>query len=123
MKSSKEILCVDDNRFVLDALTSSLEQAGYHVLAAPNAVEALAVFRRASEAIGLVVTDIDMPQMSGVELAGLVRESKENCRVLLISGNAMPPEARGLKCSFLAKPFAPDVLLETVEEMLAGNRQ
>jgi CheY-like chemotaxis protein len=115
------ILCVDDNTFVLSALSDCLERAGHRVLIARSALEALGMFRREHDAIRVVVTDVDMPIMSGVELASTIKSESQDCSVLLISGNPLPPEAEGLECGFLAKPFPPGVFLETVEGMLAAS--
>ena len=118
--NDSSILCVDDNRFVLDALSDCLKKAGHPVMIAHDGFEALGMFRRAVDSIRLVVADVEMPQMSGVELANLIKDAKHNCSVLLISGAPLPPEAKGLDCAFLHKPFAPGALVETVEGMLAG---
>ncbi len=119
--SESPILCVDDNTFVLEAVSDCLRKAGHPVVVAHNGFEALGMFRRAQEAIRLVVADVDMPQMSGVELASLIKDSNHDCPVVLMSGEPLPPEAQGLHCTFLAKPFPPGVLLETVEAMLAAH--
>src|SRR5262249_1532486 len=103
-------------------LSECLERAGHRVLIARSGLEALGMFRREHDAIRVVVTDVDMPLMSGVELASMIKDEGHDCSVLLISGNPLPPEAEGLDCGFLSKPFPPEVFLETVEGMLCGAR-
>lgn len=115
-------MCVDDNTFVLRALSDCLERAGHRVLIARSGLEALGVFRRKHDAIRVVVTDVDIPVMSGMELASAIKGESRACSVLLISGNPLPPEAEVLDCGFLAKPFPPRVFLEAVEGMLAGSK-
>src|SRR5579863_6963009 len=81
------ILLVDDQNSVRDALYTILESDGYEVLAASNGRDGLTIFRQSTRPIELLVTDYNMPQMSGLELA---RECSRLCgelSVLYVSGS------------------------------------
>jgi DNA-binding NtrC family response regulator len=64
----------------------------------------------------LVVSDIDMPRMTGVELAAVTAARWPAVTVLLVSGQGGPP--RSYEGRFLGKPFTPDELIATVDELL-----
>src|SRR5580658_2244671 len=67
--SPSRVLLVDDDRSIRHALYTLLESEGYEVLAAGNGLDGLAVFRQSTRPIELLVTDYNMPRMSGLELA------------------------------------------------------
>src|SRR5437879_4464421 len=96
------ILLVDDDEAVRGPLLASLQRAGHEVLAASDGPEALSMLGRAGNKIQMLITDVEMPAMSGIELASLITRFCPGCPVLLISGGTLPSdgEARGWK--FLA---------------------
>lgn len=116
------ILIVDDEVSIRRILYRILENGGYDVLSAGNGAEALSIYRRSSPAVDLLITDYNMPEMTGLELARECTAIHSRLPVLHISG-APPDEA--LRCelhkpgrAFLAKPFRKDELLRTCKEML-----
>jgi CheY-like chemotaxis protein len=116
------VLLVDDEDSVRDALYSLLESSGYDVLAAGNGPDGLTICRQSSPPIDLLVTDYNMPRMSGLELA---RECSRLCcglRVLYVSGSRpdedLQADLRAPKRGFLAKPFRGQDLLRKVRELL-----
>ena len=118
------ILLVDDENAVLNLLYRLLESEGYEVLAASNGPDAVAICSRSVRPIELLVTDYNMPEMSGLELA---RECSLLCSglpVLYVSGAHPDEELQGdLKAgkrAFIAKPFHPDDLLRKARELLAA---
>jgi two-component system, OmpR family, lantibiotic biosynthesis response regulator NisR/SpaR len=113
------ILVVDDDVLIRRLLSKYLEMAGYAVCTAASGEEAIQRIMAEPELIQLLVTDIDMPGMSGVELA--IKATRLcGCPVLLISGSLLESEAsdtyRGW--NFLAKPFHAQVFLHKVERAL-----
>ncbi|MDA8310674.1 MAG: GAF domain-containing protein [Actinomycetota bacterium] len=117
------VLVVDDEREVLRLEVRELESAGFEVLEAANASEALHLLQARGGAVDLLVTDVVMPGMSGIELAAAVRFSYPGTRVLFVSGHLdeeaavkgpLPEEA-----SLLTKPFSPDELTRRVREAIA----
>lgn len=110
------VLVVDDEPMVRRFMARALSEAGYQVLEAPSGVEAVAVLSANPAGIQLVVSDIAMPQMSGLDLAAIVGERWPTVSLLLVSGQGRPPaEYRG---SFLPKPFAPDSLVAAVVSLM-----
>jgi CheY-like chemotaxis protein len=114
---------VDDEpairRFIIDALRSS----GYEVSVAASGREALTVLHRESEAPTLLLVDMEMPGMTGVELAARVRADRPGIRVILMTGReasvARARERAGLVEGVLLKPFGLAELLEVVLDALA----
>ena len=80
------ILFVDDNRDVLEVGTNILKSLNYKVLIARNGQEAMAVFNASKDFIDLVLLDVVMPIMDGVEAAGLIRTEKPEQKVIFSTG-------------------------------------
>jgi DNA-binding response OmpR family regulator len=105
------ILVVDDNLEFRGFAQMFLEKAGYTVVTAPDGVEALRFYREHQSSIMLLLTDITMPNMNGLELASCVLEIDSRLPVLVMSGAARA-DYRGLEN--IAKPFRPAELIERV---------
>lgn len=82
------VLVVEDDEAMRKLITALLDGSGYKVLQAPNGEAALQLARESAQRIDLVLTDMLMPGMSGVELSANVRELRPDMRVLLMSGYA-----------------------------------
>jgi CheY-like chemotaxis protein len=110
------ILCVDDERVSLIVRARVLEKAGYEVIPANSAAEALHALQ--SRPVDLVLTDLVMPGMNGAELAREIKKQNSSLPVLLFSGvNELPAEASGADL-FVSKLEGPDFLCEKVAETL-----
>jgi len=118
------ILVVDDNTDVLRASTSILASAGFRVQVAGDGVEALECFHKHRHEICLVLTDIVMPRMSGLELAMKICKIDPNVAILLISGysEALLEEEGRKTFPFVRKPFLAADLIEKVREILGAAR-
>jgi len=112
-----DVLVVDDEMDVLKALTQTLEIEGINTLTATNGQEALALVQPGWA--GIVLTDINMPVMDGMELIRQLRTVDPDLPVIMLTGHgdvSIAVEAmRNGAYDFLEKPFATDVLLETVQ--------
>jgi DNA-binding NtrC family response regulator len=113
------ILVVDDDKTLSKMMATILQMAGYQVLTASDGMEALTVSRSYQGQIGLLISDIVMPKMNGVELANAMSQERPFTKVLLISGH---PEAE-IPSTFrlLAKPFSNSVLCRRVREVLMSQ--
>jgi two-component system cell cycle sensor histidine kinase/response regulator CckA len=120
--SPPTVLLVDDDDAVRQFLEACLMRTGYTIMAARDGADALNLLKRTESEIDLLVTDVDMPQMSGMELADITTAARPQCEVLLVSGKPLPPEADGHGWEFLPKPFTPDVFIGAVEAMLHRTR-
>jgi two-component system cell cycle sensor histidine kinase/response regulator CckA len=119
---SETILLVDDSDMVRRLARDVLSTAGYHVLEAAGADEALQVAGNQHDGINLLVTDVVMPGRSGIELAERLRVTHTELPVLYISGYTEMAIVRdGLlsqDVAFLQKPFTPGDLLRKVRQAL-----
>jgi PAS domain S-box-containing protein len=122
LTGTETILLAEDDEILRPLSTGLLERLGYHVLAAEDAMQALAVAGAHDGPIHLLVADVVMPGTSGRELARRLAEVRPDTKVLYISGytddaivhhGMLEP---GL--NFLQKPFTPDVLARKVRELL-----
>lgn len=110
------ILCVDDEANPLVLRKMVLEKAGYEVLAAHSAQEALEVI--AANRVDLVLSDHLMPGTTGAQLAQQVKERYPQIPVMLLSGvNEIPLEADSADV-FLSKVEGPDKLCQQIAEVL-----
>ena len=107
--SPRTVLLVDDDDAVRHFLTTCLARTGHTIVAARDGADALDILKRTQPEIHLLVTDVDMPNMSGTELAAIMTAALPQCEVLLVSGKPLPAEADGHGWEFLPKPFTPDV--------------
>lgn len=113
--SAKRVLVVDDERCITDTLVVILRKAGYEVTGCYNAESAL----RECEAFKpeLVITDVSMPGMNGVDLAVELKQKYPACKILLISGHASTvnllekAKIQGYGFDLLTKPVHPSDLL------------
>ena len=116
------VLLVDDEHSVRESLYTLLEGDGYEVLAASNGPDALAIFRQSSRPIELLVTDYNMPEMSGLQLARDCSLLCNDLSVLYVSGcrpdEDLEADLRARKRGFLAKPFRGNDLLRKARELL-----
>lgn len=114
------ILLVEDDAQVRDIASGKLQRAGYNVLQAEDGIEALKVFGMSRNPIDLVVTDIKMPNMDGIELAQKLTAQLPELPIVLISGYADVTDAmhraQSLTFQFVSKPFRGNELLAAVEK-------
>ena len=107
------VLVVDDDSAVRELVTALLKGNGHSVLAAANGLEALMVYSSYRARIDLVVTDVDMPQMNGIELVNRIRALDPSKRIIVMSGRPLDDPVEN--CALLSKPFTPNQLRAAVE--------
>jgi DNA-binding response OmpR family regulator len=112
---TRAILVVDDNASIRRLVKAFLEAAGYTVIIAVDGEAALDFFMRNRPAIALLLTDVEMPRMNGLDLADRVLELEGNLPVLFMSGTTGRAD-RGYGC--VAKPFRGAELVARVEVVL-----
>lgn len=113
------ILCVDDEPEVLEGLRRTLRREPYRLLTATSAVEALHTIE--AERVDVIVSDIDMPGTSGLELVARIRRERPEIIRLLLTGDASLEAAldainQGEVHRFLTKPWDSDQLRRTLHE-------
>jgi DNA-binding NtrC family response regulator len=114
------ILVVDDNAGVLKVVSEILKEANYHVLQANNGAEAIAMSRKTAGEIALLLSDVDMPLLSGPDLGEELRKSRPDLRVMLMSGGGADGNLLVMNYgwAFIQKPFVKGRLLKMVVEVL-----
>ena len=118
------LLMVDDDETVLTPVAKLLRGLGYRVEVAESGGEALRILGRSLEDVDLLITDLQMPGMTGEELALAVTESKPGTKVLFVSGDvAVGPlnESGNEQTRYLSKPFLPSELARCVRRMLDAS--
>jgi two-component system cell cycle sensor histidine kinase/response regulator CckA len=122
LAGAQTILVVDDVRIVRQVTYRLLSEAGYRVFEAASAAEALDVLMTSQRPIDLVIVDVVMPEVSGVELVQRIEARWPTMRVLFMSAYQAEVLVReGLEhpnVIFLAKPFTRDELLGKVTAAL-----
>jgi two-component system cell cycle sensor histidine kinase/response regulator CckA len=114
------VLLVDDEpqiRTLLEHLL--LKEERYQVLTAGSGEEALDVSRQCPDKIDLLITDIDMGKMNGIQLYRHIREERPDTAALFISGKADGFRDSLPQCPLLEKPFPLGKFVQTVQEVLA----
>jgi CheY-like chemotaxis protein len=117
-----QILVVDDEPGVRLLVCRMLAQGGYGTCEAADGAEALASLR-AGLPVDLVLSDVAMPQLNGVQLLEALSLSHPDLPVLLMSGYAVEAlVARGIAapCGIVMKPFTPERLLDEVRRCLSA---
>src|SRR5210317_2448951 len=123
-----KLLLVDDEEGIPKVLGISLTDLGYQVLTAENGEEALEIFRRENPPI--VLTDIKMPVMDGIELLRIIKDESPDSEVIMITGHGdMELAIKSLKyraIDFVTKPINDDILeiaLGRAHEKIQMRRQ
>lgn len=122
-RGTETILLTDDEPLVRNLIATLLNNQGYTVLEASNGSEALQVVREhANDKIDLLLTDIAMPQMDGVQLSTEFRRLFPQAKIILMSGYTEESKLQRVMAEpnveFIGKPFKPQTLMHKVREML-----
>lgn len=114
------ILVVDDDPHILEVLEARLTSAGYRTVTATSAMAGLEVVR--SQVVDLLISDVRMPGMSGMELLRQVKELRPRLQVILLTAYGTIPDAvdavKAGALDYLTKPFEGRDLLKKVSEVL-----
>ena len=118
--SKLKIMIVDDEVDICNLFRDALQVAGYNVRAFTNPTEALEDFRLHNEEYGVIITDIRMPEMSGIELIKRVNQINKNVKVFLMTAFELKnEELQELKMNeFLNKPIYTQRLVEMVKRYI-----
>lgn len=118
-KRTRAILVVEDNDSVAQLVKLLLESAGYAVIVAGDGDAGFAFFQQNRPAISLLLTDVEMPRMNGIDLADRVLELDGKLPILFMSGTDTPNADRGYGC--VAKPFQATELIARVGAALQAS--
>ncbi|MBT3273946.1 MAG: response regulator [Spirochaetales bacterium] len=121
-RGHEKILLVEDEQIVSDLIVRILTRRGYQILSAKSPANAIQILKNQPSGIDMLVSDVVMPGMNGVELAEELKRTQPDLRVLFISGYAhdtigsLTSNENGV--NFIQKPFAPDALTAKVRGIL-----
>ena len=119
---SETILLVEDEAELLSSIAELLRQEGYTVLTARTGEESIEIYRARRDAISLLVTDVELPDVSGWDAFQKIRELDPDARALLVSGyldsRMRARMLEGGAKGFLRKPYTLDGMLRAIREVL-----
>lgn len=124
MKTSKKILIVDDSPTVRQQVGQALQHAGFQVLEAGDGVEGTAKVN-SDPSIGMVILDVNMPRMSGLEMLERIKQDAQNSalQVIMLTSEgqrAMIERARNAGAKgWIVKPFKAELLVAAVQKLLS----
>ena len=122
---TETVLVAEDQPDLRALTTRMLREAGFEVLSAEDGASALRICEERAEPIDLILTDVVMPNVKGLELAERAKHSHPEARVLFMSGyadeDALLADLRGSPERLLTKPFRRDQLLERVRTILGSG--
>src|SRR6266481_2770120 len=121
-KHQPTVLLVEDDEATRHVMTRILVREGYMTLSAETGHDALGFLRTPLSPIDVVILDVHLPDVSGIDLCARIREQYPNLPVVVCTGEAEPAEAARLLelgvHRYFCKPVAADELLATVEAAL-----
>lgn len=121
---ARKVLVVDDSRTVRQQVGIVLRDAGYDVIEAADGLEGAEKISETPD-VALVICDVNMPKMNGIEMLALVKKDARNAslNVLMLTTEGQPALIQRAKAAgargWIVKPFKPELLLATVKK-LAG---
>ena len=116
------ILLAEDEAVVRNLVRLMLSKEGYAVLTANDGQEALELCEKFADPIHLLLTDVVMPRMTGLELAERIREQRPETKIMVMSGQtATTILEKNTPDAFLRKPFVPPTLLQCVQRVLTSS--
>lgn len=125
MIAMKRILIIEDDVVIREILLEALEPCGYHLEEAENGKEGLKLHRK--QPFDLIITDIIMPEMEGLETITAVKESRPDVMIIAISGGGRGGAGEYLNMAehmgahrVFNKPFDPEEMRLTVMQMLGA---
>jgi len=124
MSLHPKLLIIDDNEAILASLKSFLARKGYEVIAASNGLDALKLLEAAHNEFDLVITDLVMPNISGVAITSILKKQNPQIPIIAITGYGEQPEALAREAHadvVIEKPFKLEELEETICDLLGSS--
>lgn len=123
-----KILLVDDDAGILNAMKANLVSFGYEVMFTKKAHQALQIIHGStghSDFVDLLITDLRMPGMDGLELIRSARRNNPTLQALLMTAYGNDEIRETVKalgsCGYLEKPFSPEIVKQHINNLLRGR--
>jgi CheY-like chemotaxis protein len=121
----KMVLLVEDNAATRKALRTLLEVQHYNVILAPNGKVALDQLERYNKSIFLIISDLVMPQMGGIDLYHQIKERWRDTKILFVTGHPLGEDAQALLkkggVHWLQKPFTIEDFNAVLQTIVKSN--
>ena len=121
MSVKNTLLIIDDNEILLNAIDDYFSKRNYQVYASTNGLDALKLLETYGDTIDLVITDLIMPNISGVGIIAIAKKKFPNLPVVAITGWGEHPEALAAEANadkIIEKPIKLNKLEEVIKEIL-----
>ncbi len=125
MENPYRILIIDDNEVILDSFSKFFSKNNYTVVTASNGLDGLKILESQKDIFDLIITDIVMPNISGVAIISIVKNKYPNVPVIAITGWGEHPEALAAEAEadlVLEKPIALPELGKHIKELLSKKQ-
>jgi len=122
MEKSYKLIIIDDNKEILTALTDFLSKKKYDVVSASDGLDGLKLLETEQQGFDLIITDLVMPNISGVGLISIIKKKFPDLPVIAITGWGEHPEALATEAQanrVLEKPFDLSELDTLIRELLS----
>ncbi|PQP35054.1 hypothetical protein C6A37_04535 [Desulfobacteraceae bacterium SEEP-SAG9] len=124
-KGTEKILFVDDEKGFIDVVQQMLDRLGYKVTARTSSIEALEAFRNKPDAFDLIITDLTMPNMTGIELAKEIMKIHPSIPIVLCTGfsdqiSESKAKEIGIR-AFVMKPIDMSMIAKVIRDVLDNN--
>ena len=124
MKKTFKLLIIDDNKEILDALCEFLSKKKYDITSANNGLEGLKYLEKEGQGFDAVITDLIMPDISGVALISIIKKRFPDTLVIAITGWGEHPEALATEAEadhVMEKPFELSELEKSLKKLLSSK--
>ena len=123
--AGETVLVVEDDPAAREAFQALLEAQNYQVLVAGNGLEAVEIYKTHEQQIELIVSDVVMPEMGGIELYRILRRKNPRIKILFISGHPMGVENQRIlenhDVHWMQKPFSVQEVSSALKMILGGD--
>jgi DNA-binding NtrC family response regulator len=124
MNKTFKLLIIDDNKEILDALCEFLSKKKYDITSANNGLEGLKYLENEKQGFDVVITDLIMPDISGVALISIIKKRFPDTLVIAITGWGEHPEALATEAEadhVMEKPFELSELEKSLKKLLSSK--
>jgi len=124
MESSSKLLIIDDDQSILDLLENFLQAIGYDVVCKASSLDGLKEIENRQNRFDLIITDLVMPDISGIGLISILKKDYPQIPIIAITGKGAEPEKLSMEAkadAVLQKPFEMSHLKKLIAELLCHS--